>query len=302
MANVKERFLTAYSEEGFHRLCYSEWGQHNPGYAPIICIHGLTRNRGDFNALAEFLSSHGRHVFCLDVVGRGDSDWLGNAKHYQFLQYVNDVNTLVARIDSEHVDIIGTSMGGIIGMMMAADAKTMVHRLVMNDVGPQVPVKALWRLAKYAGKSPVFKSSAEAKSYFKEVYADFGIERDEDWDNFTEYSIYHQDDGYHLKLDPEIKNARHGSHFFKELVYHPHKALEGIIFDVDMWAIWEKVHCPVMVIRGERSDLLLPEYVQKMQELHSDTLELLIPNAGHAPALLKSEEHEAILDWLDLPE
>ncbi|MCE3044950.1 alpha/beta fold hydrolase [Legionella sp. 16cNR16C] len=300
MTISKEHYFSGFTGEGFHEVHYTEWGNASSPFPPIICIHGLARNRRDFTALANFLSEHERHVFSIDIAGRGDSTWFKNSKYYNFNQYMSDVNTLIARIDCEKVDLIGTSMGGLIGMMMAALPRSPINRLVMNDVGPQVPVKALWRLSKYIGKCPVFKDHGEAKAYFKTIYADFGIDREEDWDSLTASSIKQRaDNQYIMKMDPEIKNAKHFTDFIKEFFHHPHRALEGILFDVDMWCVWEKVRCPVMVIRGHHSDLLLPEHIRKMKRYHQEIQLVTVENAGHAPALMNLREQQIILDWLE---
>ncbi len=267
--------------------------------SPVICVHGLTRNGRDFDSLAEYLMQFGNHVFCPDVVGRGDSDWLKNPLHYTYEQYIADMNALIARIHTQEINWIGTSMGGLMGMIMASLPNSPIRRLVLNDVGPANPAKAISRLAKYAGRDPEFASIEEAKNYFKLIYADFGKMNEEEWQHFTETSIREIAPGKFItKLDQGIKRAPAKSKLAWKLLFNPHKALEGTLFDIDLWQIWRNVTCPVLVIHGGRSDLLLPDVITKMQSIHPNMEVLEVPEAGHAPALRNAAQHEKIYQWL----
>lgn len=296
---MKTDYYLGISEEGFHRVVYSEWGKPEPGSIPIICVHGLTRNRHDFDSLANFISEQGRHLFCPDMVGRGDSDWLKNPLHYTYEQYVSDSNVMIAKSNAIQVDWIGTSMGGLIGMILASLNKSPIRRLVMNDIGPQIPVKSMARLSKYAGKDPEFSSVEEAKQYLKTIYADFGNLSDEQWQQFTENSIHEIAPGrYATTMDQGIKIVQAKSKLAWNLLLHPMKALEGTLFDVDLWEIWRKVNCPVLVIHGSHSDMLLPATIEKMQKTNPRVDVIEISNAGHAPALLDPVHQKMIYQWL----
>lgn len=299
---MKKNNFLGISDEGFHNIAYTEWGSSDSELPTTICVHGYTRNSRDFDALAYYLSLQGRHVFCPDVVGRGDSSWFKNSHHYNFTQYVSDMNALIARTYDTHIDWIGTSMGGIIGMMLAALPNSPIHRLVLNDVGPQVPIHGLKRLAKYAGNEPDFRSVEEAKEHFKINYSEFGITTEEQWDTFTQNSIEQRGpDLYSVKVDPGIKNPKSTFQIVSEFFHHPHRALEGILYDIDLWSIWKNVSCPVLVIHGAHSDLLTPEIIRRMQRMHPQTEVYVKEDAGHAPALLDIEDHEKIDDWLNSP-
>jgi pimeloyl-ACP methyl ester carboxylesterase len=296
---MKKDFFLGLSEDGFHRVAYTEWGEENNAKTPIICVHGLTRNGSDFDSLAEYLSKFGCHIFCPDIVGRGDSDWLMNPLHYTYEQYIADMNALIARTAASAIDWIGTSMGGLIGMILASLPKSPIRRLVLNDVGPQIPVSAISRLAKYAGKDPDFSSIEDAKNYFKVIYAEFGQLSEAEWQRFAENSVREVAPGKFVsKLDHRIKQAPAKSKLAWKLLLNPHKALEGTLFDVDLWDIWRKVTCPVLVIHGSRSDLLLPDIITKMKIIHPRTDVLEIPNAGHAPLLQDPMQQEVIYHWL----
>src|SRR3990167_6649577 len=127
---MEKNYIWGLSEEGFHRVVYSFWHTHQPIDIPIICAHGLTRNRHDFDNLASYLSARGHSVYCPDMAGRGDSDWLKNPLHYTYEQYTADMNALIARTGAQTIDWIGTSMGGLIGMLFASMANSPIRRLV----------------------------------------------------------------------------------------------------------------------------------------------------------------------------
>lgn len=296
---MKKNSFLAVSEEGFHHVAYTEWGSFDPELPTIICVHGYTRNSRDFDELANYLSSKGRHIFCPDIVGRGDSSWFKNSHHYNFTQYVSDMTTLISRTNAHQIDWIGTSMGGIIGMMLAAMPNSPIKRLVLNDIGPQIPIHGLRRLAKYAGKDPDFKSMEEAKQHFKTNYADFGIENEHQWDIFTANSIEQRAPNLYVsKIDPAIKNPKSTLQIISEFFHHPHRALEGILYDIDLWSIWQQIKCPVLVIHGIRSDLLTSEIIKRMKRTHELTEVYEIKNAGHAPALLNASDHKRIEEWI----
>ncbi|WED44460.1 alpha/beta fold hydrolase [Legionella cardiaca] len=296
---MKLNYVACTSQEGFHKIAYSEWGHAELDNSAIICVHGLTRNRCDFDHLAQFLSAQGRHVFCPDVVGRGDSSWFKNPKHYNYQQYIADMTTLIARTGAEKIDWIGTSMGGLIGMALASLPDTPIRSLVLNDIGPQIPVQALWRLSQYVSKHPEFSNVEEAKKYFKIIYESFGNLSDEQWNYLTIHSIKEQAPGIYVsKLDPHIKGSKPSGQLVKEFFTNPHRALEGIFFDIDLWYLWQNVKCPVLVIRGKNSDMLLPEYIKRMQRAHPHVDVIEVENAGHAPMLFENKEQEQIANWL----
>lgn len=295
---MKNDFFLGLSEEGFHRIAYRIWGQATD-LPSVICVHGLTRNKHDFDALGEYLAQQGRQVFCPDIVGRGDSDWLNKPEHYTYEQYMADMNVLIALTGRAQVDWIGTSMGGLIGMVLASLPKTPIRRLILNDIGPQVPTKGLIRLSQYAGKDPTFSSLDEAKAYFKSIYTDFGHLTEAQWQTLTENSVRATASGKWIsKLDPGVKLGTSKSKLAWQSMMHPIKALEGVLFDIDLWYIWRKVTCPVLVLHGKKSDILLPDIIAKMQSIHPQTEVIEIADAGHAPALLDPLQLEQINQWL----
>ncbi|KTD36155.1 hydrolase/acyltransferase [Legionella nautarum] len=297
---MKRDYVLCVSDEGYHRVAYTEWGKVNSESPTVICVHGLTRNSRDFDALADYLSTQGSHVFCPDVVGRGDSSWLKNAHDYNFKRYIIDLSNLISRTGAKEIDWIGTSMGGLLGIIMASLPNTPIRRLILNDVSPQVPIQTLWHMAKYVGKDPQFSSKEEAKEHYKKIYAEFGNLTEKQWINFTEHSVTELSPGVFIsKFDPNIHDFKLSWQSVKEFLYHPHRALEGILFDIDLWDFWQKITCPVLVIRGSRSTLLLPEHIKKMKRMHPEVEVFEVEDAGHAPALLELDQHKKIRSWLN---
>ena len=233
---------------GLHRMAYLEWGDtDNPRV--VVCVHGLTRCARDFDFLAAELSRDYR-VICPDVVGRGDSDWLKNPMEYAIPSYAADMVTLIARLDVESVHWVGTSMGGLIGMMLAALPDTPISRMVLNDVGPVVTAVSLERIGAYVGKAPRLPSIEAAEQLVRLVSAPFGPHTDAQWRFLTEHVVRREADGaYRMHYDPAIAVPFNAG--------APHK-------DMALWSFWDAMRCPTMAIRGEQSDLLTRETLAQM--------------------------------------
>lgn len=280
MDAVREDSLRCLSKSGFHKLAYRESGPDHP--VPVLCLHGLARNARDFDALAADLAAAGRRAVCADVVGRGDSGWLRDPLDYGYPQYLADTAALIARLGSRQVDIVGTSMGGLIGMMLAAQPDNPVRRLVVNDVGPFIPKAALARILDYFGKDPRFADLAEAEAYHRRIYRSFGDLSDAQWRHLTETSLRRDGEGWRLHYDPRIAE--------------PMRAAE--IADVDLWPLWDAVSCPTLVLRGAESDLLLAETAAEMKQRGPRAELIEFPGCGHAPALLDPAQIAPLRDWL----
>ena len=149
---------------GFHKIAVWEWGSKNAG-PPVICVHGLTRQARDFDVLARRLVAKGRRVLCPDLPGRGHSDWLDDPMHYNLLTYANDMNTVLAWAHATEVDWIGSSLGGMVGMMLAAQKFHPIRRLVLNDVGAYVPSTALQRIGRYLSGGPRASTHWKTRSF-----------------------------------------------------------------------------------------------------------------------------------------
>jgi pimeloyl-ACP methyl ester carboxylesterase len=277
-----QRHVQCASSAGLHRVAYLEWGESdNPRV--LVCVHGLTRCARDFDRLAEALSERYR-VVCPDVAGRGDSDWLADPMLYDIPQYVADMVTLVARLDVEQVHWVGTSLGGLIGMALAAQKDTPVAKLVLNDAGPVVGKAALERIATYVGKWPPLPNLQAAEQLVRAVSAPFGPHTDEEWRFLTEVVARRNADGsYRLHYDPRIAEP-----FRKNMP-------EG---DMELWPLWDAVRCPTLVIRGAQSDLLSRATVEQMAARGPKAKLVELPGIGHAPTLMHADQIALVRDFL----
>jgi pimeloyl-ACP methyl ester carboxylesterase len=249
-----------------------------------MCVHGLTGSARDFDFLAQALAEREYHVVCPDVVGRGASDRLTDPDGYGLRQYVEDVACLLEQLGTCEIDWIGTSMGGLIGMSLASAPDTPVRRLVINDIGPLVPKAALQRLDAYLGGDPTFESKAAAERWLREVRAPFGALSDEQWRRMTEHNVREDGGGtYRLHYDPAIAI--------------PFRRAAGQ--DLEVWSMWDRITCPVLVLRAERSDLLSAETAAEMAARGPRATVVELPGCGHAPTLLDVEQIEPILRWLE---
>jgi pimeloyl-ACP methyl ester carboxylesterase len=266
---------------GFHRVAYTEWGDRDD--APcVVCVHGLSRNGRDFDYLAAALQAE-RRVACPDVVGRGCSDWLAEKQHYTLPTYCADLTALLARLGGESFDWVGTSMGGLLGMVLAAQPNSPIRRLVINDAGPFVPKAAPQRILSYVGTNPSFESIAAAEQYLREVLAPYGSLTDEHWAHLTRHSVREAPSGgFGFTYDPDI--------------VLPMKI--GLPRDLDMWSLWDRIRCPVLVLRGAQSDVLLPKTLDEMRRRgpRADVVEFA--GVGHAPALMDPAQIEVVRRWL----
>ena len=188
---MRQGSVLGFSPAGFHTIAYTVWGAEArtpdgalDGVPPVVCVHGLIRNGRDFDSLAAALSDT-RQVFCPDVVGRGRSDWLANPALYGYPQFCVDMTAVIARTGAEQVDWVGTSMGGVIGMMLAAQPKSPIRKLVINDVGAFVPKAALERIAGYVTTERSFPDRGAVEAYLRQVYAPFGKLTDDQWAHLT---------------------------------------------------------------------------------------------------------------------
>jgi len=300
---------------GFHWIAYTDWGSPANGHV-VVCVHGLMRNSRDFDFLAQTLKRDCR-VVCMDVAGHGRSDWLPHNHDYGFQLYQSDAAALIARVTGPRapsglaallprrshggerpwVDWVGTSMGGLIGMLLAAQPNSPIRRLVLNDVGPLVPWSALMRLKGVLGRQTRFASLAELEAALREACSTWGQLNDEQWRHMAVHSARQiEDGGYALAADPGIAHlgpmqlssgTRAGSQGFR---------------GVDLWSVWDAVRCPVLVLRGKESDVLLPDTAREMEKRGPATRIVEFPGIGHAPSLMTADQIALVRDFLLSPE
>lgn len=285
----RERYVDCLSPAGFHRMAYVEWGDPaNPRV--LVCVHGLTRCGRDFDYLAQSLAADFR-VVCPDVVGRGKSDWLRDKSHYTIPQYAQDMVALLARLDVEQVDWLGTSMGGMIGMALAAQPHPhggAIHRLILNDVGPVIAGAALARIGEYLATPPDFASPDEAEAYIRAIAAPFGKLTDAQWRHLTAHVIKAGPQGrFQLRYDPGIAVP------YQAMVSGP----DGIE-DIELWALYDAIRCPTLVIRGENSDLLSRATLAEMAVRGPRARSVEVPGVGHAPMFMDDAQVALVRDFL----
>lgn len=269
---------------GFHRINYLEWGNADKfkTMETLVCVHGLTRNARDFDYFAERMCKKYR-VVCPDVVGRGESDHV-NEDGYNYLQYNSDMNALLSRLDVTEVNWVGTSMGGIIGMILASVPQSPIRKLVVNDIGPEVSRSALMGIAEYIGRNDDFATIDDVEQYLRTIYSEFAPMSDEDWAHMAHYSSRRTRTGtFRLKVDNRVGDA------FRDSISY---------FNVDMWETWESITCPVLVLRGKDSSFLSEDTAERMLTRGPETTLIEIENTGHTPTLRNEEQVKMIADWL----
>ncbi|MGE3162987.1 MAG: alpha/beta fold hydrolase [Burkholderiales bacterium] len=300
--SFRQQSMLSLGPEGFHRVAYTDWGDADNPHV-VMCVHGLSRNSRDFDYLAQALRKDYR-VVCMDVVGRGESDWLADKSGYTFSTYLSDAAALVAHVTppvrggilremrTRNLDWVGTSMGGLMGMMLAAKRNSPIGRLVLNDVGPFVPWNGLFRLKGHVGRPRGFGTRAAAAEYIRETFAPFGPLTERQWEHLVEHSLRQRDDGrWHFRFDPAI--GQWSPQADPELPIGP-EFLRGI----DLWSVWNAVDCPVFVLRGALSDVLLAGTVKEMRRRKPGTQVKEFEGVGHAPALFDREQIDAVRAFL----
>lgn len=272
---------------GFHKLAYAEWGPPKAEHT-VVCVHGVSRTGRDFDMLAAALAAKGVRVIAPDLPGRGRSEWLASPAHYTDRAYVRAMSTLVARLDVDQVDWVGTSLGGHIGMLMAAEPGTPVRRLVLNDFGARVSAAALRRIGGYLTRQWHFASVDEVETHLREVHAPFGKLSDAHWRHLAQHSaVPDGKGGFRFHFDPGI-----GMRFSIP-----------ILLDVILWHVWDTIDCPVLILRGEDSDLLSRSTVDAMLKRGSAASDGRVtafefPDCGHAPALMDEAQIAVIKNYL----
>ena len=269
-------YVECTSGDSIHRMAYHAWG--NPGNKVLLCVHGLTRRGSDFKTLAQALCKD-YYVVCPDVVGRGDSDRLSNPMLYAVPQYVADIAALVKKLGVTQVDWLGTSMGGLIGMVYAAMPNSPIRRMIINDVGPKIESEAIKRLGSYVGQPFAFSDRTEALQRLNEICASFGEHTSEEWEIYNGPMLIQRDGKWIMHYDPDISVP------FASV--NPIMAKAG---EMAMWHAFKQIHIPMLIVRGGNSDLLSAATTAEMCKVNPYARSIEIPNVGHAPAFVKPEQ------------
>lgn len=275
---------------GLHRMAYWEWGDAaNPRV--LVCAHGLSRQGRDFDTLARSLCETYR-VVCPDVVGRGRSDRLEDPMGYQVPMYVADMVTLLARLDAQVVDWVGTSMGGLIGIGLASLARSPIHRLVLNDIGPTIEPAGIARIGSYLGAPVEWATLDEAADYFLSISSGFGPHSRDEWLALTRPMLKPKPDGrgFVPHYDPAIGVP------FRSIT--PEIAAAG---EAAIWHSYDRIRCPTLLLRGAESDLLTRATAQAMTERGPHALQHEFAGVGHAPTLVAREQIDVVRGFLLAP-
>jgi pimeloyl-ACP methyl ester carboxylesterase len=275
---MREGAVRCLDPHAFHWMRYTEWGDPaNPRV--LVCVHGLTRTGRDFDYIAERLADAYR-VVCPDVVGRGQSDWLSDPADYTYPVYCQDMAALMASLHAQTVDWLGTSMGGIIGMILAGLAGSPIRKLVLNDVGCHIPSEALGRIGEYVGAEPAFDSIESLEAAIRGT-SPFGPLTDAQWRHLAVHAAKQEGGRWRFRYDPGV-----GVNFH---------AAEPV--DIDLRPYWNLVPGPVLVLRGENSDLLLPQTLEEMKR-RPGTESFVVPRTGHCPMLMDDAQVAAVRRFL----
>ena len=278
--SYREDEVTVSTAHGFVRMRYVEWGALGNDRV-VVCVHGLTRNGRDFDALARALPDF--RVICPDMPGRGRSDWLRDPNDYNFVTYVGALTALVARAGVAKVSWVGTSMGGLLGIVMAGQPESPVSRLVVNDVGPYIEPAAIERLKSYVGADPTFDTHEALEQYIRQISSTFGPLTDGQWRHLAETTARQLDDGrFGLRYDPGIAVP------FRTAVDQ----------SPALWAMWDRIACPTLLIRGAESDLLSQATAASMMSRGPKPELIEYAGIGHAPMFLDDDQIEPVARFL----
>lgn len=281
MAEPSLHHVTCASPLGLHQIAYTQWG--DPDAPVLLCVHGLTRNGRDFDPLARHLSDRYR-VICPDMLGRGRSDFARDPVLYSVPQYLADCVTLIARLDVEELTWLGTSMGGIIGMILASMPGNALNRLIINDIGPVLGQVGLDRIASYIGDDPTFSSFEEGERNLRGRMGEFGVHTDQQFRFLSQHYVVQRDGRWTFHYDPAIAVA------FKAAAAAP---------AADLWPVYDAIRCPVRVLRGQTSAILSEQTAATMQQRGPRARIVEIPDVGHAPTLISDQQIALVENFLN---
>ncbi|MEP7138634.1 MAG: alpha/beta hydrolase [Caldimonas sp.] len=284
------RHVQCLDGRGLHRMAYWDWARTGDRGAAhdrvLVCVHGLSRQGRDFDTLARALRD-GWRVVCPDVVGRGESDRLADPAGYQIQGYVADMVTLLARLDAKSVHWVGTSMGGLIGMVLAALPGSPIESLVLNDIGPAIDAEGIARIAAYVGQPLTWANEDDAAAYLLTISQGFGVHSREQWLALTRPMLRRDGERWRLHYDPAIAVALRA--------VTPAAAAAG---EAALWAAYDTVRCPTLVLRGTDSDVLSPATAGAMRERGPRAVLHEFAGVGHAPMLVAPEQIAVVREFL----
>ncbi len=292
MTEPSLEFVNCPDANGGHRMAYWQWGQPDAGHV-VVCAHGLSRQGRDFDVLARALLARGAEkgagtdqrgvrVICPDVVGRGKSDWLKDPMGYQIPNYAADMLAMLTQVKPTTLDWIGTSMGGLIGMVMAGQPglplTVPIRRLILNDVGPVLQWASLVRIGDFLGKTMRFASVQQAADAMWAISTGFGPHTPEQWLALSQPMVKPMTDaqgGVAMHYDPAIAVP------FKTVTQE--SAAQG---EAAVWALYDNISAQTLLLRGEQSDLLSPQTALAMTQRGPKARLVEFAGVGHAPTFV----------------
>ena len=288
--------LPASSSGSPRQLAWWDWSCADPmSRQVVVCAHGLSRQGRDFDALARALQPRCR-VVAFDVAGRGQSDWLADPMGYQLPTYVADAMLLLGEIRRQQpdarIDWVGTSMGGLIGMAIAAQPAMAIGRLVLNDVGPIVQLEALKRIGAYLGQAPSFDSEQQAIDYLASISQGFGPHTAAQWRALSQPMLRQREGRWFLHYDPALAQP------VKALLQSPAPEEAVRQGETALWQLYDAIACPTLLLRGAQSDLLSEATVEQMQGRGPRPACVRFEGVGHAPTLVAPDQIAAVRDFL----
>jgi pimeloyl-ACP methyl ester carboxylesterase len=274
-------------------MAYWEWAPDSAqANAPlVVCLHGVSRQGRDFDSLARDLSSHCR-VICPDVVGRGQSERLADPAGYVVPTYVADMVALSAHLQArwpvQQWDLVGTSMGGLIGMGWASLAGSPIRRLVINDVGPRLEAAAVQRIGAYLGQPVVWPSVEVAAAALRELSLGFGPHSTEEWLALTRPQLVPAPGGGLMShYDPAIGAA------LRSITPELAASSEALL-----WQVYDSLRCRTLLLRGAQSDLLSPDTARAMSQRGPKASLVEFAGVGHAPTLVAADQRRVVREFL----
>jgi pimeloyl-ACP methyl ester carboxylesterase len=317
-SSPSSHFMWCSTPQEWYKLHYTMWTASPSTYLhpnllqshinTLLCVHGLTRNGRDFDHLSSSLISNSnqdgyQYVFCPDVVGRGKSDWLSHPTDYTYPSYATSISTLISHLTilplipshlppsiPHKIDYIGTSMGGLIGMMIASLPNSPIRRLVINDIGPRIESESLQRIATYAtAPQPIFESMDDVVAYFMRVHAPFGLTEDQ-WHHLAPHCV--------RNINPSDDTESKMTLIYDPNITHAFRDISALV-SIEMWSMWESISCPILLLRGETSDVLSVECVEEMKKRNRNLIQVFTVNGvGHAPSLSNEQQVRVIREFL----
>lgn len=288
---MKKSSFLSLASDGFYNIRYQTWGPENG--TPLLCVHGLTGSSADFHYVGELLAKYNYRTIAIDIAGRGDSDYFRNHDDYCFKQYINDITCWLAHMGytkPASIHYLGVSMGGLLGIILAAMPNTPIKSMILSDVGPDVPEADLNLIRDYLSRGPVFETIDDVVNAFKQgkgTCFDRGPMSDEQFVYYATTHVKQREDGKYIRsFDTGIA---------KQFQTQP------LGNNNNLWHCWENITQPVLTLRGEWSTLFPNNIAQEMiNRKKGAAMELqIIASCGHVPSLYPDEQIMRLLNWLE---